>query len=293
MHAIPIRIRLLAVLLALAAPTAAPTQSVAPTYPEPLTAFVSDFADILDPSTEARITEMLTAARDDPGAEIAVVTVGSRRDYGPHPSIQRFANGLFNAWGIGAAEPNNGILILVAADDREMRIELGSGHAPAWAFTAEEIVHRTMLPSFRTGDLPAGIEAGTQAAIDLIGRPFAATLPQEQGVWSWLRSWGSGALFASVIAAIVALAAASKLRERPPPCPACHHSRATVTRRILQPATRDAAGRAEETITCRNCGISRYRDVDLPRKGRSQGSDGSSSGFGGGSSSGTGASGRW
>jgi uncharacterized protein len=93
--------------------------------------------------------------------------------------------------------------------------------------------------------------------------------------------------------AIAALAAASRFRQRPPPCPACHHSRATVTRRVLQPATRDTAGRAEETITCRNCGLARHRDLDLPPKARGRGSDGSSSGFGGGSSSGTGASGRW
>jgi uncharacterized protein len=293
MSALPARVDLLALLLALATPAAARAQSEALNYPDPLTPFVSDFADILDPAAEARITAALSAARDDPGAEIAVVTIGSRRDYGPHPSLESFANGLFNAWGIGAAEPNNGILILVADDDREMRIELGSGYAPSWAFTAEEIVHRTMLPSFQTGDLPAGIEAGTQAAIDRIARPFADALPQEHGLRSWLRSWGPGALFAAIMGAIVALAAAAKFRQRPPPCPACHHSRATVSRRVLQPATRDAAGRAEETITCRNCGLTRHRDLDLPAKGRSRSNDGSSSGFGGGSSSGTGASGRW
>jgi uncharacterized protein len=293
MRTFPATLRILAVLLILAAPSTARAQGETATYPEPKTPFVSDFAGILDPATEARITALLEVARTDPGAEIAVVTIGSRRDYGPHPSVESFANGLFNDWGIGAAKPNNGILILVAEKDREMRIELGSGYPRTWAFTAEEIVHRTMLPSFRTGDLPAGIEAGTQAAIDQIARPFAATLPQETGFTAWLRSWGPGVLFATVAGAIAALAAAARLRQRPPPCPACHHRRATVTRRILQPATREAAGRAEETITCRNCGIARHRDVELPRKGRGRSGDNSASGFGGGSSSGTGASGRW
>lgn len=292
MSAILIRWRGLALLLAVAVPLSALAQEGAATYPAPLTPHVSDFADILDPATEARITAALVAAREDPRAEIAVVTIGSRRDYGPHPSLESFANGLFNAWGIGAAEPNNGILLLVAADDREMRIELGAGYAPSWAFTAEEIVHRTMLPSFRTGDLGAGIEAGTQAAIDRIARPFALALPPPAGA-SRFGGWGPGALFAGVMGGIVALVAASRLRQRPPPCPACGHSRATVARRVLQPATRDAAGRAEETITCRNCGIARHRDVDLPPKGRGRSGGGSSSGFGGGSSSGTGASGRW
>ena len=100
--------RLLLALLLLGSPAAAQS------FPEPLTVFVSDYADILDPATEARITEALVAAREDPGTEIAVVTVASRSDYGPHTSIESFANGLFNAWGIGDAGKNNGILILVA-----------------------------------------------------------------------------------------------------------------------------------------------------------------------------------
>lgn len=284
--------RLVLAFLLLAAPAAAQT------FPEPLTVFVSDHAGILDPATEARITDMLVAARDDPGAEIAVVTVGSRSDYGTHVSIERFANGLFNAWGIGDAGKNNGILILVAADDREMRVELGAGHPPTWDFAAEQIVHRVMLPAFRAGDLPRGIEEGTQAAIERIARPFAAGLPApERSALDRLADWWPLVLFAGGAAAIFGGAATAIWRADHPVCPHCGRRKTVVERKTTIPATREAPGTDELTITCRACDRSTVSTLAVawasPGKTRSRSSSSTSSGFGGGSSSGGGASGRW
>jgi uncharacterized protein len=282
--------RLLLALLLLAAP------ATAQTFPEPLTVFVSDHADILDPATEARITELLVAARDDPGAEIAVVTVGSRSDYGAHVSIESFANGLFNAWGIGDAERNNGILILVAAADREMRIELGAGHPRTWDFAAEEIVHRVMLPAFRDDDLPRGIEEGTRAAVERIARPFAAGLPApERSVLDWLAEWWPVVLFAGGLVGIFGGAFAAMWFADHPVCPQCGRRKTVVERKTTIPATRETPGTGEETITCGNCDRRTVRTHPIawvsPEQGRARSS--SSSGFGGGSSSGGGASGRW
>ena len=283
-------IRLLLTLLLLAAP------ATAQEFPEPLTVFVSDYAEILDPATEARITDLLVAAREDPGAEIAVVSVGSRSDYGAHVSIESFANGLFNAWGIGDAERNNGILILVAADDREMRIELGAGHPRSWDFVAEEIVHRVMLPAFRDGDLPRGIEAGTAAAVDRIARPFAAGLPApDRSISDWLAEWWPVVLFAGALAGIFGSAFAAMWASDHPVCPHCGRRKTVVERKTTVPATREQPGTREETITCRNCDRRTTRTHPVvwvsPEQRRSGSS--SSSGFGGGSSSGGGASGRW
>ena len=281
--------RLLLALLLLGSPAAAQS------FPEPLTVFVSDYADILDPATEARITEALVAAREDPGTEIAVVTVASRSDYGPHTSIESFANGLFNAWGIGDAGKNNGILILVAAEDREMRIELGAGHPRSWDFAAEEIVHRTMLPAFRDGDLPRGIEAGTQAAIDRIARPFAAGLPApERSVLTWLGEWWPVVIFVGGLGGIFAAGGIAAWRSEHPVCPHCGRRKTVVERKTTVPATRETPGTAEETITCRNCRERSSRIYVVPWVSPTQSRSGSSSGgFGGGSSSGGGASGRW
>ena len=272
-----------------------PTPATAQTLPEPRTVFVSDYADILDPATEARITDLLVAARDDPGAEIAVVTIESRTDYGPHPSIESFANGLFNAWGIGDATRNNGILILVAAGDREMRIELGAGHPRVWDFTAEEIVHRTMLPAFRDGDLPRGIEEGTRAAIDRIARPFAEGLPAPgRSVFAWLGEWWPLVLFLAALGTIFGAGAIAAWRSEHLVCPHCGRRKTVVERKTTIPATRETPGTAEETITCRNCEKRTFRSFPVPWVSPSQRRSGSSSSsFGGGSSSGGGASGRW
>jgi uncharacterized protein len=255
--------RLLLALLLLATPVAAQT------FPEPLSYSVSDFADVLDPEAEARIVGLLVAAREDPGAEIVVVTIGSHRDHGAHPSLESFANGLFTAWGIGDAAGNDGILILVAADDRAMRLELGSGYPPAWDFVAEEIVHRTMRPAFGAGDLPGGIEAGTRAAIDRIARPAAAGRPPPaRGLRTLLREAGPVALFLAALAAILGLAARSAWRRRRAAGAAFGGGR---------------AARGEG-----------HGDGDARAPNPAQpGPASNDSGFGGGSSSGGGASGRW
>ena len=282
--------RLALVLLLLAAPAAAQT------FPEPLSPFVSDFAGVLDPETEARITDALVAAREDPGAEIAVVTVGSRRDWGAHVSIESFANGLFNAWGIGDAARNNGILILVAVEDREMRIELGAGHPRTWDFPAEEIVHRTMLPAFREGALARGIEDGTLAAIDRIARPFAEGLPPpRRSPLAWLARWWPAVLILGGAAAIIGLGFRATWRADHPPCESCGRRRTSVARRTLAEATSEAPGQAEVTVTCRTCSHRSVRTAPVlwSDPARRLSSSSSSSGFGGGSSSGGGASGRW
>ena len=263
--------------------------------PAPLTVFVSDHAGVIDAETEARITQALVAARADPGAEIAVVTIGSRGDYGSHVSIESFANSLFNGWGIGDAARNNGILILVAARDREMRIELGAGHARSWDFVAEEIVHRVMLPAFREGDLARGIEAGTLAAIERIARPVAAGLPApERSLGAWLAEWWPPLAFFGALFGIFGAAGIAAWRADHPVCPHCGRRKTVVERKTTVPATREAPGVAEETITCRSCQETTWRSYPVSWVSPEQrATGGSSSGFGGGSSSGGGASGRW
>lgn len=273
--------RLATALFLAAAPVAAQT------VPEPLSPFVSDFADILDAETEARITEALVAAREDPGAEIAVVTVGSQDDYGFHVSTRSFATSLFNAWGIGDADRNNGILLLVAIDESEMRLELGDGYPGEWDFAAEEVVHRTILPAFRQDRYAEGIEAGTLAAIDRIARPFAANLPPpERGVFDWLAEWWPLVAFGAAFAGFFGIFGVLVWKTERPSCPSCGRRRTRRVRETLEAATPDHPGRAEETITCRSCDHRSTRSYSVRYRSPASRSSG-------GSSSGGGASGRW
>ncbi|EEW25828.1 TPM domain-containing protein [Rhodobacter ferrooxidans] len=277
-------IRLLAVLLFL------PCAVLAQSFPEHTSVYVNDFAQILDDASETRIAQALEAVRDDTGVQANVVTISRRADYGDSASIEAFAKDLFNHWGIGNAARNDGILILVASEDREMRIALGSAYPPVWDGVALRIIDTQMLPAFRDGNMAAGIEAGTLATIDRIARPFTAgqpapeapTTPFDPTPWMF-----GGAVLLSILVAARGGLANLALRFRT--CPACgkrglHRDHTTLTE-----PTKLASGVQRIRTACNSCDY--HRDVE--RTIPSLSSSGGGGSFGGGSSSGGGASGRW
>jgi uncharacterized protein len=76
---------------------------------------------------------------------------------------------LGNRWGIGQADMDNGVLVIVAPNDRKVRIEVGYGLAPILTDErAQTIIDRDMLPPFREGRLADGIAAGTDAVARLL-----------------------------------------------------------------------------------------------------------------------------
>lgn len=148
-----------------------------PAYPAYYSTLTNDFADILSDEAEARINAELLAARETRGLEMAVVTIRSREDYAPSTSITTFATALFNGWGIGNVERNDGILLLVAIEDREVRIALGAGYPARQDGIAARIIQTEIIPAFQDGRVADGIFAGTVAAIS---RLVTAAAPQPQ-----------------------------------------------------------------------------------------------------------------
>ena len=116
-------IRALALILGLL-----PGLAQAEPYPAYLSTDVNDFAGLLSPEAAARLQSDLQGLHDDTGIEMAVVTLPSRQGFEASANIEEFALRLFNGWGIGDASRNDGILVLVLKDDREMRIQLGSAY---------------------------------------------------------------------------------------------------------------------------------------------------------------------
>jgi uncharacterized protein len=150
-------------------------------YPQHYTVLTNDFADILSPEAEAQINAELQAARDEIGREMTVVTIRSREDYLPSSDIGSFSKALFNGWGIGNAERNDGLLLLVAIEDREVRIALGAGYPARQDGIAARIIQRQIIPAFKEGRVADGILAGTRAALSQIKHPddqVAQTQPQ-------------------------------------------------------------------------------------------------------------------
>ncbi len=153
--------RILMFLFILALPLAATAQN----YPAYQSTYINDFADLLPPDSEARVLAMLKAVREERGVEMTVVTVQSRLDYGPSPSIEAFATGLFNSWGVGNATRNDGIMILIAKQDRTMRIELGAGYPPTFDDRVKRVIDHHFIPWFKQDDYANGIEAGVAETI--------------------------------------------------------------------------------------------------------------------------------
>lgn len=91
-------------------------------FPRP-DGYVNDFADVLTSDDEAYLENYLRTLEAETSAEVAIVTVTSMEGM----TIEEYANRLFADWGIGKAQTDNGVLLLVAPDDRAVRIEVGYG----------------------------------------------------------------------------------------------------------------------------------------------------------------------
>jgi uncharacterized protein len=139
-------------------------------YPAFDSVFVNDFAKLIPPQQEDRIEAMLFNLREDHGIEFAVVTISALSNYGYSGPIEPFATGLFNAWGVGDAKHDDGVMMLVSQLDRVMRIEVGAGYGTRKDDAMKRIIDNTILPEFRDNRYASGIEEGVRAVIfDLTG----------------------------------------------------------------------------------------------------------------------------
>lgn len=270
-----------------------PFASLAQTLPDPQSDTVSDYADLLPPEAEARVAAALAQGRADTGVHVVLVTMDRIADYGGAGArIEDYAKRLFNQWGVGDATRDDGILILIARGDREMRIALGSGYDSIWDNAAQRVIDRYFLPAFRSDDYIAGIEAGVPATFDLIAAPFAANQPAPpEPPFDWARL-GPFAIFGMIASAMLAFAARRTLGDLAVgfrACPSCGKHTLSRRREVQTAPTTTTQGHGIALTECSACG---YRDSQPYSIARvSKGS--SSGGFGGGSSSGGGATGKW
>ncbi len=122
-------------------------------FPEP-TGYVNDFAQIFSSDYRQSLEEELANFEEETTAEIAVVTINSLEDN----SIEDYAVRLFEQWGIGKKEKDNGLLILIAKNDREIKIEVGYGLEPVITDgRAGKIIREKMAPSFREENYDEGV----------------------------------------------------------------------------------------------------------------------------------------
>jgi uncharacterized protein len=267
-----------------------PGWSAAQPYPSPARVTVNDLANVLTSDAEARLVTALQTLRAETGIEATVLTLPTRFAYDPSPSIEAFAQGLFNAWGIGDPIRNDGILILVVVGDRELRIELGAGYNPEYDIRAQDIMQALMLPALREDRVTEAIEVGTAAVIEHIARRKAAGEPP-----SPLPSnrFDLGRLVALLIAAgflvMIVRSKRAGWRAKRRACPNCGASGLIVQEQAVGAENADKESPRERICSCPAC---QWREITMVAPA-TQHSQQERDTFGGGSSSGGGATGRW
>lgn len=258
----------------------------AQTYPDYSRITITDQADLLSDAQEQALDARLTALRRQTGIELAVLTLTSQTPYAPDQSLESFATGLFNHWGIGDAKRNDGILVLVLSQDRAMRIELGAGYGRDWDRVASSVIKQSFVPSFSSEDYATGITNGVDDVIASIAQPFhdGSAAPASGGGISMLM------VFAAIAGSIVIVArrGLSDVLTRLRRCPVCGNRTLRRKRKTLHNATRTSQGSGEMTTWCTNCDYRNVQPFFI-----SQSTSPSRSSFGGGRSGGGGASGRW
>ncbi|BDC50710.1 hypothetical protein F183_A30260 [Bryobacterales bacterium F-183] len=156
-------------LLVLAAALTA--QQVPAQYEKP-TGYLSDFAHVVDAADADAIEQYASSLRTSTGAEVALVTV---RSLNGEP-VEDFANNLYRKWGIGQKGANEGLLILLAIDDRKSRVEVGYGLEPILTDGYVGSVQRQIRPELREGKYGAALRKALEA--------FGAKIQQAKGTLS-------------------------------------------------------------------------------------------------------------
>jgi uncharacterized protein len=147
-------------------PQAPRAEDYAP-YPVPEPGYVTDLALLLSPEQKQELNTLLQQVESRTGVEIAVVTIFSIGEYPKtfKHTIESFAKGLFDKWGIGNLPANNGVLLLVAVKDRKARVELGAAYGRTRDKDASRIMDTVIVPRFKKADYAGGITLGVRAIV--------------------------------------------------------------------------------------------------------------------------------
>jgi uncharacterized protein len=152
---------LLALLVLFAAPVAAQDLPPRPQGP------IFDQADMLPADQEAALDQRLRDFDARTGNAVIVATVDNLQG----DTVEDYAQKLYAGWGIGGAERDTGVLLLVAKQERKMRIEVGYGLTPYITdILSGRIIRDQITPRYKQGDFPCGIPAGVDALLTQLSK---------------------------------------------------------------------------------------------------------------------------
>jgi uncharacterized protein len=150
-------------------------------------------APVLDAAEEARLEAVLQAINDTTSTQISVLFVDRVND-----DLNFVAAQTGEAWGIGQAETDNGMLVLIALEDRKMAIQVGRGlEATVTDLESHLLIENVLKPAFREQAYAAGIEAVATQVAQMLSGQFDAVERRED------RSFPFGAVIVAVLAFVV------------------------------------------------------------------------------------------
>ena len=151
-------------IIAIAALLCAVAGALALNFPA-LSGRVVDQANIIQPSTRSAIEQKLADLETKSGIQLVVATVSSLEGQ----DIEPYANELFRTWQLGEKSKNNGVLFLVAPNERRVRIEVGYGLEKTLTDALSKvIIVNAITPRFKTGDFSGGISRGVDDIITVL-----------------------------------------------------------------------------------------------------------------------------
>ena len=287
--------------------------------------FLNDYTNTLTEEWKVRTLQLITNVESETTCEIAVAVIDKLNGI----SIEEYAVGLFNKWGVGKKDKDNGVLLLVAMDDRELRIEVGYGlEGVITDLEAKEIIDDVILPRFKENNYSSGIYNGVVEITNKIyqehGKAAVAYADTAESMPE--KGFTDSIAFPIIIALLpwfiiigifggLFLTYYIRNHIRTHKCPKCHKIGLSIKQTILAGPTYETPGRVETEQKCRYCGFYEKKTSTISKLSRfsssgtrsssfsssssssshssSSSSSSSSRSFGGGSSGGGGASGKW
>jgi uncharacterized protein len=126
---------------------------------------VTDLTQTLSQAQQAQLEQKLAAFEVKKGSQIAVLIIPTTQP----EDIAQYSIRVTDAWKLGRAKPDDGILLLVAKDDKKLRIEVGYGLEGAIPdLTAKRVISEIISPKFKQGDFYGGLDAGVDKLIGLV-----------------------------------------------------------------------------------------------------------------------------
>lgn len=137
----------------------------------PLTGRIVDLAHVLPNSTTDSLTAQLAAHETQSSNQVAVLIVPSLEG----EAIEEFSHRVATTWKLGQKGTDNGVLLLVAIQERKVRIEVGYGlEGVLTDIRSAQIIRNEIVPRFRAGDIPGGVTGGVTAIVKTIEGTYQA-----------------------------------------------------------------------------------------------------------------------